>query len=181
VITEKHVQRYLAGELSFQGQRRERLKEIFASSRNLSDVDADRLFEKYREAYERNWRLFPEVLPCLEKLKPYELGIISNGNSAQQIQKLVATGIHDRFAVIVISEAAGKSKPDPGIFLKACRAAELNPSQCWHIGDNVEADYKGSLSAGMNGIWLNRSGDDVAKGVKAASSLSEAIGYLNLA
>jgi putative hydrolase of the HAD superfamily len=179
MVTEKHVQRYLSGELSFQGQRRERLKEIFSGKHTLSDLEADNLFEKYLEAYERNWRLFPDVLPCLEELGQYKLGIISNGNRSQQTQKLIATGIHDRFELIVISGAVGISKPDPRIFIEACRVAQLSPSESWHIGDNFEADYAGSLSAGMTGIWLNRRGMASIQGVKSIKSLSEAVGYLN--
>ncbi len=64
-LTEKHVQRYLAGELSFQGQRRERLRELFSHDRILSDAKADNLFQRYLDAYERSWRLFPDVAFCL--------------------------------------------------------------------------------------------------------------------
>jgi putative hydrolase of the HAD superfamily len=46
IITEKHVQRYLSGELSFQGQRRERLKELFSHDCILSDKEADILFQR---------------------------------------------------------------------------------------------------------------------------------------
>jgi putative hydrolase of the HAD superfamily len=172
-ITEKHVQRYLFGELSFQEQRRERLKEIFSHDRILTDDEADNIFQEYLEAYERNWELFPDVMPSLEQLSKIRLGIISNGDSSQQIQKLIATGIREQFSVIAISEDIGTSKPDAMIFLKACRAAEVSPSECWHIGDNIEADFKGSLSAGLKGIWLNRNGIDSVKDVKAIKSLSE--------
>lgn len=173
MITEKHVQRYLSGELSFQDQRRERLKELFSHDRILTDIEADNIFQRYLDAYERNWRLFPDVKPCLVQLSGTKLGVISNGDSSQQRQKLTATDILDRFSVVTISEDVGISKPDAKIFLEACRIAEVSPSECWHIGDNLEADYKGSLSAGLKGIWLNRNGMDSIMGVKAIKSLSE--------
>lgn len=173
MITEKYFQRYLAGELSFQGQRRERLKEIFSHDRILTDNEADNIFQKYHSAYKRNWRLFPDVEPCLAQLSGIKLGIISNSDSSQQMQKLIATGIRERFSVVVISGDVGVSKPDARIFWEACRTAGVSPSECWHIGDNFEADYKGSLSAGLNGIWLNRDDTDSVKGVEAIKSLSE--------
>ena len=173
IITEKHIQRYFSGELSFQGQRRERLKEIFSHNRILSDAEADHLFQKYLGCYEKNWRLFPDVATCFEQLEGVRLGIISNGDSMQQRQKLTATGIIERFSVVVISGDIGKSKPDSQIFLEACRMAAVSPSECWHIGDNLEADFQGSLSAGMKGIWLTRNGIDSIKGATSIKSLSE--------
>lgn len=173
IITEKHVQRYLSGELSFQGQRRERLREIFSHNRILSDGEADHLFQKYLSCYEKNWRLFPDVATCFEQLKGVRFGIISNGDSIQQRQKLTVTGIIERFSVVLISGDIGTSKPESKIFLEACRMAGVGPSECWHIGDNLEADFQGSLSAGMKGIWLTRNGLDSIKGASSIKSLLE--------
>ena len=117
-ITEHNVQRYLAGELTFQGQRRERLKQVFAGKRILSEAEADAIFETYLHFYEESWILFPDVEDCLNELSRRHLGIISNGDAVQQKQKLNALGIADRFATIVISGEAGLTKPDPAIFLR---------------------------------------------------------------
>ena len=180
MITAKHVQRYLSGKLSFQGQRRERMKELFAPNHTLKDTEADTLFETYLESYERNWTLFSDVVSCLEQFSRIRLGIISNGNSFQQRQKLIATDIIDRFSVIAISEEIGIMKPDANIFLKACRMAEVNPSECWHIGDNVEIDVQGSLSAGLNGVWLNRSSMNPFEGIITIESLFELKGIISV-
>lgn len=162
-----------SGELSFQGQRRERLKEIFSHNRILSDGEADNLFQKYLGCYEKNWRLFPDVISCFEELGDVRLGIISNGDSIQQRQKLTATGIAARFSVVIISDDIGTSKPDSKIFLEACRMAGVSPSECWHIGNNLETDFQGSLSAGMKGVWLTRNGAESINGIRVIESLSE--------
>ena len=101
------------------------------------------------------------------------MGVISNGDSSQQRQKLTQTGIINRFTVIVISSDIGVSKPDRRIFLEACRMAGVDPLDCWHIGDSYEADLKGSLSVGMKGIWLNRNGNDPIQGGMTIKSLLE--------
>lgn len=75
--------------------------------------------------------------------------------------------------MVVISGDIGTSKPDAKIFLEACRMASVSPSECWDIGDNLEADFQGSLSAGMKGIWLTRNGIDSTNGATAIESLSE--------
>ena len=170
--TERHVRRYLSGELSFQGQRRERLKEMFAHQVLLSDAEADLLFQSYLISYEKNWALFSDVESCLGQLAGSRLGIISNGESYQQRKKLTVTGLIDRFSTVIISEELGLSKPDPKIFLEACRAAKVNPSDCWHIGDDLKADAQGSLSAGLHGVWLNRDGMNYCEGILTIRSLS---------
>jgi putative hydrolase of the HAD superfamily len=180
LATEKHSHRYLLGELSFQGQRRERLKELFAHHHILSDAEADTLFETYLDSYEKNWTLFSDVESCLEQLSGTRLGIISNGQAFQQRRKLIHMGLIDRFSTIIISEELGLSKPNPRIFLEACRAAKVSPSECWHIGDNFNADAQGSLSAGLRGIWLNRSGLNSQEGIPMISSLSELKGVISL-
>jgi putative hydrolase of the HAD superfamily len=179
VATEKHTRRYLLGELSFQGQRRERLKELFAHHHILSDAEADTLFETYLDSYEKNWTLFSDVESCLDQLAGTRLGIISNGQTYQQRRKLIHMGLIDRFSTVIISEEFGLSKPDPRIFLEACRAAKVSPSECWHIGDNLNADAQGSLSAGLKGIWLNRCGLNCQEGIPTIRSLSELKGVID--
>jgi putative hydrolase of the HAD superfamily len=154
IATEKHTRRYLSGELSFQGQRRERLKELFAHHYILSNAEADTLFETYLDSYEKNWTLFSDVEYCLDQLAGTRLGIISNGQTYQQRRKLISTGLIDRFSTVIISGEFGLSKPDSRIFLEACRAAKVSPSDCLHIGDDLLADVQGSLSAGLQGVWL---------------------------
>ena len=179
-ITEKHYRRYVAGELTFLGQRRERLREIFAHDRVLSDAEAGELIAWYFEAYARHWTLFPDVAPCLDALSRFELGIITNGTSRQQRQKLVATGLMDRFSVVAVSEEIGITKPDPRIFLKACTLAKADPARCWHIGDNFEADVEGSLSAGLRGVWLDRLGTENRNHSPTIGSLAELSRMINL-
>ena len=179
MATEKHSRRYLLGELSFQGQRRERLKELFAHHHILNDAEADTLFETYLDSYEKNWTLFSDVESCLDQFAGTRLGIISNGQAYQQRLKLIHMGLIDRFSTIIISEELGLSKPDPRIFLEACRAAKVNPSECWHVGDNFNADALGSLSAGLRGIWLNRRGLDCQEGIPTIRSLSELKGVID--
>ena len=171
-LTEHNVQRYLAGELSFQGQRRERLRQVFANKRSLSDTEADTIFNAYLNFYESSWQLFADVEDCLNDLSDFHLGIISNGDAFQQRRKLEALGIADRFATVVISGDVGITKPDPDLFQLSCQKAGSNTSGCWYIGDNLRVDVHGSLSAGMKGIWLNRNGLKVDPGIMSVESLA---------
>lgn len=154
---EKHFATITRGEVSYQEQRRNRIRDVF-NDPTIPNHEADRRFAIYLRHYEANWSLFDDVLPCLESMRGMGLGVITNGITEQQNKKLLQTNIVDRFSVILVSESIGTSKPQPEIFLEACRRASIPPSNCIHIGDDVEKDVLGSQAAGLRSIWLNRSG-----------------------
>jgi putative hydrolase of the HAD superfamily len=151
---DRNFPRYLAGELSFQGQRRERIRQVVDAA--LTDEAADAVFASYQEAYEAAWALFPDVLPCLETLSHGRVGVITNGQVEQQREKLKKTGIAARFECIVISEECGWSKPSSEIFLEACRRIGASPADATYIGDRYDIDAEGARRAGLTGVWLDR-------------------------
>jgi putative hydrolase of the HAD superfamily len=173
-VTTRHIDRWMAGECSHQEQRRARLREVWQGG-ELSDSDADRIFEEYRRHYETSVKLFPDVLPCLQALAGRPMGIISNGNPGLQRTKLRNAGIQDFFHTVVISGDVGAEKPDARIFQEAARQAGCAPSECLYIGDRLETDARGSARAGMTGVWLDRSGDPeaAADGVAVVGGLEE--------
>jgi putative hydrolase of the HAD superfamily len=152
----RHFDRYLAGELSYESQRRARVHETIDPT--MSDEAADRVFATYLASYEAHWRLFPDVLPCLERLARYRLGVISNGQAAQQRSKLQRTGILDRFDGVLISEECGCAKPNAAIFHRACSMVEESPQQSVYVGDLYDVDAVAARAAGLTGIWLDRAG-----------------------
>lgn len=172
-VAEKHIRRHLRGQISFQEQRRARLRELFLPSRELTDEEADQLFESYLRDYEDNWTLFPEVRESLTGLAAsYKLGIISNGDSQQQRRKLHSTGIDTFFSTVLISGDIGISKPESDIFLNACGQAGLRPNQCCYVGDNIHDDAIAAENAGLLGIWVNRNAEKSRAHVLEVNSLS---------
>ena len=151
---ERHFARYLRGEVSYQGQRRDRVREVV--DLGLTDEAADRIVERYITAYEANWCLFPDVIPCLDRLSGCRLGVVSNGQGEQQRKKLVQSGIIDRFEHVLISEEIGCAKPDSTIFRRACALFGTAPSESIYIGDRYETDAQAARMAGLRGIWLDR-------------------------
>lgn len=172
-IAEKHIQRHLRGEISFQEQRRARLRELFLPSRNLTDDEADGMFADYLQEYENSWAPFPEVNDSLAGLASHRLGVISNGDSKQQRRKLNSTGIISFFSMILISGDIGIAKPDSEIFLRACRQASLPPDACCYVGDNLRDDAMAAEDAGLLGIWVNRKEAKAGTHVREVNSLSE--------
>jgi len=173
--------RFLSRELSYEDQRRARMRHTVGP--NLSDAQADELFDVYFRIYETSWSLFPDVLPSLAELSGHRLGIISNGNGAEQRSKLERTGIADRFEFVHISDDCGHAKPAAEIFLRACTMAGVAPQDAMYIGDLYEIDAIGARAAGLHGVWLNRDAshdrDDAAptiRGLDELPSLIRALG-----
>lgn len=157
-ISDKHYAKFLRDEISFQEQRRERIKEVFdIAGIALPNEDADLAFKEYLREYERSWRLFDDVMPCLEFLKKeHRLGIISNGDLEQQLFKLERMQIRDYFDIVVASGDIGVSKPERRIFEIACEKSVVSPDQAYYIGDDLKTDIIACQEAGMKGIWANR-------------------------
>ena len=159
-LSDQHMKRFLSGEVTFQAQRRHRIRELF--DQTFNDNECDAYFQEYLDCYEANWRLFDDVLPCLNALSHLRLGIITNGASTQQQEKLRRTGILNYFTTVITAEDAKAAKPSAVIFEQACQASGASANACWHVGDHLEKDALGASAVGMNGIWLNRSKLDSA-------------------
>jgi len=170
-LAEKHMNRFLAGDTDNRGQRRDRLRELFATvEAEIDDIDA--AFEHYLSHYRAHWRLYPDALTCLDALDGRPLGIISNGDSAAQRAKLDRLEIADRFEVVAISGDIGVAKPEAALCRHACTLAGAEPDACHYVGDRVETDVLAAGRAGLGGIHLDRHGER-HPAVRSITSLEE--------
>lgn len=104
--------------------------------------------------------------------------IVTNGNVAQQNNKLDILGLRPLVAGMVVSEGVGVAKPDPRIFSLAAEAAGGSLEGSWMIGDTAGADIAGANNAGIKSIWLRRGRDwpaDLEPPTLIADSFPEAI------
>jgi len=152
----RHYPRFLSGDVSYETVVRARVRE--AINADFSDEESAEVFRDYLADYAAAWSLFPDVLPCLDRLRVRRLGVISNGRSDEQRQKLAATQLADRFEHVLVSEDCGHAKPSATIFRLACEAVRLSPLQAVYVGDDYELDACGARDAGLRGIWLDRRG-----------------------
>jgi putative hydrolase of the HAD superfamily len=124
-------------------------------------VADERLAEELGEqfAIERRARheVFPDAEAALRELRPaHALGLVTNGASCLQREKLHASGLGDYFRVVVVSSEVGVAKPDVSVFERAL--AELGAESAVMIGDSLRKDVGGARAAGLEAVWLNRSG-----------------------
>lgn len=119
----------------------------------------DDYFEEVFQAFAgpTHWMLYPETLGVLKSLREagYELGIISNFDS-RLFTVLRGLGISDLFDTVTISSLAHAAKPAPRIFHVALEQHMVDPDEAVHVGDGVQEDLEGALSAGLVGVLLDR-------------------------
>lgn len=102
-------------------------------------------------------RPFPKTTSTLINLKSkgYSLGVISNGITIKQWEKLIRLGIHHFFDEVVTSDEVGFEKPHKRIFEVALNKIDCTPKQAVMIGNKFSEDIMGALNAGMSAILVN--------------------------
>ena len=101
-------------------------------------------------------RLFPETMSTLIHLKAhgYHLGVISNGLTIKQYEKLVRLGLHHFFDSVVTSQQANVEKPDIAIFEMAMEKMGCKAENSMMIGNSFNDDILGAINAGMSAVFL---------------------------
>ena len=156
-LLDQHFHRFLAGEISMDEQRRARMRALLGNGLGtVDDERCDAAFAVYLDAYERGWAPYADVGDALARLKDRPLGVITNGDHAQQLTKLERTHLASLFSVVITSGGFGAAKPDRRIFEEACRRADVHTTAAIYIGDDWAKDIAGSRAAGLQPIWVRR-------------------------
>ncbi len=120
---------------------------------------AEELGERFGEERRARHETFPDSAPVLDALRGrYKLGLLTNGASDLQREKLAASGLEDRFDAVVVSAEVGTGKPGAAVFARILALLGANPGDAVMIGDSVERDVDGALAAGLRAVWVNREG-----------------------
>jgi len=107
----------------------------------------------------RGLKLFDEALEVVDAVRQHvRVGMITNGPSVIQRNKIARLRIADAFPFILVSEEVGVWKPDPAIFQRALELGEAAPHEAVYVGDNPEHDVAGARAAGLASVWVNRTG-----------------------
>ena len=102
-------------------------------------------------------RPFPHTTSTLINLKSkgYRLGVISNGITIKQWEKLIRLGIHHFFDEVVTSDEVGFEKPNGRIFELALNRMGCQGEMSVMIGNKFNEDIMGAVNAGMSAILVN--------------------------
>ncbi len=138
---------------------------------------ASELGERFAAERRARHQVFADVTPTLRELtSSHPVAVVTNGASCLQREKLSASGLADLIPIVVVSEDLSTAKPDPVVFQAAVAKLYVD-SDAVMIGDSIEKDINGALSAGLRAVWVNRATrprpDALPRDVQAVTSLTE--------
>lgn len=159
-IATPHYRAYQLRELTFDGQRRARVREFLPHLDLADDEAADKAFRGYSEVYHASWTSFPDAVPALRRVREAGLlaAVLTNGEHAHQRLKLERVGLVDEVDQVFTSDEFALGKPDPAAFLGTCSRLGVEPGEALMVGDSVVADFEGALGAGLGAVLLDRHG-----------------------
>jgi putative hydrolase of the HAD superfamily len=147
--------KYYKGEIDKQFLRNHRFNETFKEFAYNNYNENLEITEHYLNRSPHGTHLKKDCLDVLNYLKPkYQLHIITNGFKEVQDIKINNSGLKKFFSQIIISEEHQLTKPNEKIFRLSESLANCKKEDCVMIGDNLESDIEGALSAGWKAIWL---------------------------
>lgn len=119
----------------------------------LSKSQKDALIEIYRVL-----PAFPDAFEALESLdsERFQLFAFSNGKADAVDALLSHAGIRAYFEDIVSVDEIKTFKPNPDVYSHLLSRSQSDARRCWLISGNP-FDVIGAQSAGLGGIWLQRS------------------------
>jgi putative hydrolase of the HAD superfamily len=106
-----------------------------------------------------NYRLFPDAIPVLERLRGegLSLGVVSNFE--EWLERLLESlGVIPFFEVRVISGVEGYEKPDPRLFELALDRVGVEPAESVYVGDHPYFDTEPAAAIGMFAVLIDRRG-----------------------
>lgn len=153
--------RVLSGEIPIQDAMTQRICTLCMHfGVRLEPAEIPDAIRQYDSLYRDNRRAVPGCHGLLEALhEEVRVGIITNGFSGLQREKIAVCGIGPFIDILVISEEAGYRKPDKRIFAQALGLAGSGPEESLFIGDSWNIDILPASASGIKAVWLNRYGN----------------------
>jgi putative hydrolase of the HAD superfamily len=159
ILEELHLD-VLAGRLDIDTARIERFRRLYERAGIQPDDDlAVRTAEAYRDHYIQARAPIEGAIPLLEAVRRHaQVVVVSNNLLKEQQAKMRDCGLDRYVDVLVVSEEAGVSKPEAGIFTLALERAQVRAAEAVMIGDSWANDIEGARRVGIPAIWFNRDG-----------------------
>jgi putative hydrolase of the HAD superfamily len=129
---------------------------------HLGELDTEWLISTYRE-HIPEIKLSAETAAFISEVRSRKIptGLITDGRSRTQRNKLKALGIGDLFSEIIISEEFGSEKPDERNFLHF--VSKYPGKEFYYFGDNTRKDFMTPARLGWTTICVKDSGKNIHK------------------
>ncbi|MGN6213818.1 YjjG family noncanonical pyrimidine nucleotidase [Parafilimonas sp.] len=149
--------RYTKGYIKQEELRWKRIWLTLLDFKLADEALAKEISVQFLEGLPNRKKLFPYTTEILDYLtqKNYVLHLITNGFDNVQHSKLKHSNLTGYFKEVITSEKCGSLKPQKEIFEFALRATNADAGESIMIGDNIDADIKGAMAAGLDTIFVN--------------------------
>lgn len=98
----------------------------------------------------------PGAVDALRALNRMGLRLVVASNWEGWLGRLLALLDLERFfAAQVVSADIGAEKPDALFFERGLAIAQIDRRRVLHVGDGLNADVNGALTAGIDAVWVN--------------------------
>lgn len=130
------------------------LKRIFGQ-----ELDAEKFLDRSSEhfmeiEFSSGIPLMPYAKEILEYLKPkYRLALASSTRGPTVLRQLTNAGVIDYFETRTTGEMVVHSKPDPEIYILACKSLGLKPEDCIAVEDSPNG-AKSAIAAGLKTVLI---------------------------
>jgi HAD superfamily hydrolase (TIGR01549 family) len=121
---------------------------------DLDIARAERLRAHRRDEF-RQEDLYPDVSPCLARLKAAGLKVGAAGNMGADVERfLERSGLG--FDVVASSGRWGVEKPDPRFFARLVEVMATPADQLIYVGDRIDNDVRPAAAAGIRAVFVRR-------------------------
>ena len=112
-------------------------------------------------------------------MRGLKIGIVTNGISEMQHNKLRETGVDKLVDAIVVSGDLPFKKPSAEIFDYAAEKLGVRNDQAIFVGDHPRNDIAGARKAGMNVVWMKHGlfKDEELENTEYITKISEILNF----
>ena len=153
-----------------------------------TDFDYDKVRDRRKEIMDEELKKFgiekkpyvDEILDFLKE-KGIKRALVTATPEKRAREYLKETKLENKFDQIICADMVKNSKPDPDVYLFACKQVNYNPSDCLALEDSPNG-VRSANSAGVDVIMvpdLSEPDEETAKIIlKRAGSLKDVISFL---
>lgn len=98
----------------------------------------------------------PDAIPTLKRLGAANLGLGLISDCSPEVPLLwPSTELAPHFQIALFSSVEREMKPSPDLYLRACRALEVEPEHVLYIGDGGSFELTGARQVGMLAVMID--------------------------
>lgn len=130
---------------------------LWLETMDRDPVYARKLAPLYLKVFASRGDLLPGAARLIRSIGRLDLrlGVVTNGIDRVQRTRLRASDLMDAFSVVVTSERAGFTKPDPRIIEIALKRLRVRPDEAIYVGDDPHVDGLAANRASVPFVWFN--------------------------